>query len=239
MVSKFINISSKRRRVGTLFVPTRTDPRVGTIKLCPPYRTYPLSVLRIRCPIFCNLLFMLVAHRQQHRFGVVQIASLFAVIFEHPGLDDRVHRTGFLAETAEDALGHVDVISRGAARAVLALSHFDLDRQCRTYRFAQLAADAALFAIGIAALSMQAAEAETLRGLLFRELDGDLARKEIPPGQRHALDQFVEQKSLEEIFNFFHVLISLYGYPCTGAVNRAPTTTNTESASIPRSPPPR
>src|SRR4051794_35388719 len=98
------------------------------------------------------------------------------MVFEHARLDDGVDRAGFLAETAEDALGEVDVVARGAPRAVVADFRFDEDRQRRAHRLAELAGDAALLAIRIPALRMQAAKARALRGLLFGELHGDLAR---------------------------------------------------------------
>src|SRR3546814_12522759 len=72
---------------------------------------------------------------------------------------------GFLAEPAEDALEQVDVVARGAAGAVGALLRIDGYRQRRADRFAQLAGDAALFAVGIATQRVQSAEARRLRRL--------------------------------------------------------------------------
>src|SRR5258706_6736675 len=97
-----------------------------------------------------DLLFVAVAYREQHRLGVVQVAALLAVVLEDPRLDDRVHRAGFLAEAAEDALREVDVVARRAARAVGARLGLDVDRERGADRLAQLARDAALFAGRIA-----------------------------------------------------------------------------------------
>jgi len=72
------------------------------------------------------------------------------VVLEDAGFDDRVDRAGFLAEAAEDALGQVDVVTRGAAGTILALFRFDGDGQRRADRLAQLAGNAALLAVGIA-----------------------------------------------------------------------------------------
>src|SRR3546814_1930987 len=63
-------------------------------------------------------------------------------------LDDGVHRAGFLAIAAIDALRHVDVVARGAPAAVGARLGLDGDRLGRADRLAQLAGDAALLAIG-------------------------------------------------------------------------------------------
>src|SRR3546814_1946416 len=74
-------------------------------------------------------------------------------------------RSGFLAEAAVDAFGHVDVVARGTARAVIARFGLDGDRLRRADCLAQLAGDAALFAVGVAAQRMLAAEARAERTL--------------------------------------------------------------------------
>ena len=76
---------------------------------------------------------------------------------------------GALAEAAVDALRHVDVVARCAARAVVAArTRFDGDRLRGADRLAELAGDAAFFAVGIAAKRMLAAEARRQRRLLVR-----------------------------------------------------------------------
>src|SRR5262245_25488957 len=66
--------------------------------------------------------------------------------------DDGIDRAGLLAEPAVDAFDHVDVVARGAARAVVAARPgLDGDGLRRADRLAQLAGDAALLAIGVAA----------------------------------------------------------------------------------------
>ena len=97
------------------------------------------------------------------------------VVLVDARLDDGIHRAGLLAEAAVDALEQVDVVARGAARAVVRDVGLDGDRQRRAHRLAQLAGDAALLAVRIAAQRMQAAEARRLRRLLFRVVDRELA----------------------------------------------------------------
>src|SRR3954452_18369303 len=114
------------------------------------------AVLGVGGAVRRDLGLVAVAHGQQHVLGEVQVAALFAVLFEDVGLDDRVDRAALFAEAAEDALGQVDVVARGAAGAVGALVGFDGDGQRRAHGFAQLAGDAALFAVLVAAQRMQA-----------------------------------------------------------------------------------
>ena len=73
------------------------------------------------------------------------------------------------------------------------------DGHGRAYGLAQLAGDAALFAIVVAAQRMQAAKARRQRGFFLGVLDGDLAPEGVAPGQGHALEQFHEHEALEEI----------------------------------------
>src|SRR6185503_18129180 len=98
---------------------------------------------------------------------VHRLAARLEVELVDVGLDDGVHRAALLAEAAVDALHEVDVVARGAARAVVALLALDRDRERRAHGLAQLAGDAALLAVGIAAQSVQAAEARALGRLLL------------------------------------------------------------------------
>ena len=125
------------------------------------------------------------------------------MIFKDAGLDDGIHGAGFLAESAKDTFGQVDIIAGGAAAAIGARLGFNRDRHRRAYGLAELAGDAALLAIRIAAQGVQAAKAMRLRGLLFGVLHGDLAPEHIAPGQAEALEQFPEQQAAEVIFNLY------------------------------------
>ena len=91
------------------------------------------------------------------------------MVLEDPRLDDRIDRAGFFAEAAEDALGEVDVVAGGAPRTVVALVRLDGDRHRRADRLAQLAGNAALLAVGIAAQRVQAAEARDFAASSLRE----------------------------------------------------------------------
>src|SRR5207244_5550114 len=119
------------------------------------------------------LLLVAVADGEQHRLGVVEVPPLLAVVLEDARLDDGIDRAGLLAEAAEDALGEVDVVASGAARSIFSLFTFNMNCQRWADGFAQLAGDAALFPVRIAAQRVQAAEARAHRCLLFRELHRD------------------------------------------------------------------
>src|SRR6185503_13556763 len=129
-----------------------------------------LSVRRVRGAVPGDLFLVAVAHREQHRLGVVQLAAVLAVVFDDPRLDDGVDRASLLAVAAEDALHEVDVVARGATGPVLALLGLDVDRERRADRLAQLARDAALLAVRVAAQRVQPAEARAHRRLLLGEL---------------------------------------------------------------------
>ena len=59
---------------------------------------------------------------------------------QNMGFHNRIGRAGLFAETAEDALGQVDVVTLGAAGAVFAFFRFDVNRHCRTNCLAQFTA---------------------------------------------------------------------------------------------------
>src|SRR5207247_5409603 len=165
------------------------------------------AVGRIRGAVLGDLLLVPVALREQHFLGVVQVAALLAVILEDARLDDRIHGAGLLAKPAEDALGEIDVVARGPAGAVGALLGLDRDRKRRANGLAQLAGDAALLAVRVAAQGVQPTEARAHRGLLLRKLHRDLAPEEMAPGERHSLRQLEQQDALEEFARFFdHVI---------------------------------
>src|SRR6185437_11745555 len=77
------------------------------------------------------------------------------------------------------------------------------DGQRRAHRLAQLAGDAALLAVRIAALRVQTAKAHGLGSLLVRVVQRDLAAKQRAQRHEQALPQLDEQECLDRI-GYFH-----------------------------------
>src|SRR3569833_472164 len=95
-----------------------------------------------------DLAFPTVAVRQQTLLVVVKLLARLRREFEVRPFDDGIDRARLLAEPAIDALHHVDVVARGAPRAVVAARpRLDGDGLRRAHRLAQLARDAALLAV--------------------------------------------------------------------------------------------
>src|SRR5258706_7136731 len=116
-------------------------------------------VRRVGNQVAGDLGFPAVAVREQLVLVVEQLLAGLGRELEVRPLDDRIDRTGLLAEAAVDALRHVDVVARGAPAAVVARLGLDGDRQRRADRLAKLARDATLLAVWIAAQRVLAAEA--------------------------------------------------------------------------------
>src|SRR3954454_17306423 len=135
--------------------------------------------------------FPAVAVREQLVLVVERLLAGLGRELEVRALDDRIHRAGLLAEAAIDALGHVDVVPRGAAAAVGAGLGLDRDGQGRADRLAELAGDAAFLAVGIPPQSMLAAEPWADRSPLIGVVDRDPFLEEIAEGQGHSADQFL------------------------------------------------
>src|ERR1700722_4340479 len=127
------------------------------------------------------------------------LAALLHVVLVDAREHDRIHRAGLFAETAVDALEQVDVVARGAARAIGADIRVDGDAHRRAHRLAQLAGDAALLAVRITPQRMQAAEARRLRRLLLGVVERELALEEGARGHRHALEELRQEEGLEGI----------------------------------------
>src|SRR5690606_2661787 len=110
-------------------------------------------------------------------------------------LDDGIHRARLLAEAAIDALHHVDVVARGAARTVVAARpRLDGYGLRRADRLAQFAGNAALLAVRIAPQRMLAAEARADRVLFEGIVHGRLRPKEIAHRQAGRLDELPQEE---------------------------------------------
>src|SRR3989339_2063574 len=93
-------------------------PRKARVVKSKLMRLSPSPERRVGRPTFGDLRLQAVADRQQLRLGHDVLAARVEVVFVDVRLDDRVHRAGFLAEPAVDALEQVDVVARSAAGAV-------------------------------------------------------------------------------------------------------------------------
>ena len=80
----------------------------------------------------------------------------------------------------------------------------DRDCQGRTHRFAQLAGNAAFFAVGVATQRVQATETIGLRNVLHRIAHGVLRLEHVANGQCHSLKQLDEQQTFEIVGNAGH-----------------------------------
>ena len=127
---------------------------------------------------------------------VQQLLVRLGRVLKVGALDDGVDGARLLAEAAVDALGHVDVVPRRAAAAVLALLRLDGDRLRGADGLAELARDAPLLARGVPAERVLAAEARRQRALLERVVDRHLGLPEVLHRQRHPAKHLREEQRL-------------------------------------------
>lgn len=111
--------------------------------------------------ILRNLLFPLVAVRQQFLLVVQQFFVGLGRELEIGTLDNSVHWTSFLTKSAVDALGHVNIVSRGSSSTILAFFHFNRNRLRRADGLAQLTSDATLITTWVSSKSMFSTETGT------------------------------------------------------------------------------
>src|SRR5690606_22743118 len=98
----------------------------------------------------------------------------------------------------------------------------DGDGQRRADRLAELAGDAALLAVRIAAQGVLAAEARAERPRLVGVVQCDLRRGEIPQGQRHARNELAEEKGAQAAVDGAHQAVP--GRHVFGMRSKAPST---------------
>src|ERR1700681_2042265 len=125
----------------------------------------PLLIECVGSPVRRDHSLVAITHREQLVLGHDVLAAMLHVVLVDPRLHDGIDRTGLLAEAAGDALEEVDVVACRATRSVLTDVGFDGDRERRTDRLAELAGDAALLTVRVAAQCVQAAVAHRLRSL--------------------------------------------------------------------------
>src|SRR5258707_2171110 len=151
----------------------------------------PLPIGRVERDVLRELAFPAVAVGKQTILVVVEFLARLGRELEVRPFDDGIDRAGLLAHAAIDAFHHVDVVARGAPRAVVAArARLDGDRLGRADRLAQLAGDAALLAVGIAAQRVLAAQARREMPLLERIVERGPGLEEEPQSaheDRHKL----------------------------------------------------
>src|ERR1039458_5220694 len=114
---------------------------------------------RVERDVGRDLAFPAVAIREQALLVVVQLLACLGGEFKVRTFHDGVDRAGLLAESAIDAFHHVDVVARGAPRAVVSpWPGLDGNGLRRTDRLAQLAGDAAFLAVRLAELRLLSAQ---------------------------------------------------------------------------------
>lgn len=105
-----------------------------------------------------QLRFPFIAILDQFFLIVEQLLVKEGRILEVGALNDRIDGAGLLAETAENTLGHVDVILCCTARAIRSWLRLDSDRVGRAGSLAQLASNAALLTGRVSAESVLSSE---------------------------------------------------------------------------------
>src|SRR6266852_2581440 len=198
-----------------LGIPEVSDtPRVGISGLGPPakwpllgqpYNASPTSsqrgeasrespVGRVERDVLRDLPLPAVAVREQAFLVVVELLACLGRELEVRSQNDGVDRAGLLAEAAVDAFHHVDVITGGPPRAVVApRPRLDGDGLGRADRLAQLAGDAALLPVRIAPQRKLAAKAGRDRPLLERIVQRRLRLEEVAHRQHECRHELLQE----------------------------------------------
>ena len=82
---------------------------------------------------------------------VEQLLVMEGGVLEVGALNDSVDGARFLAETTENALGHIDIVLSGSSAAIGTGLRLNLDSESRAGSFAKLASNASLLSSGVSA----------------------------------------------------------------------------------------
>jgi hypothetical protein len=119
---------------------------------------------------------------QQFFLVIKQLFVRFGAVLEVRALNDGVNWTSFLAQTTENTLGHVDIVSGGSSRTVGSFFGFDGDGLGWARGFAEFASDASFFAGGVSPQRMFSPEPWRQRTLFEWVIDGGWLAKVLSEG---------------------------------------------------------
>src|SRR5437763_5524907 len=173
-----------------------------------------LAIGRVPLEIGGKLAVPAVAVVEQLFLVVDQLLARFGRELQSRSFDDCIDRASLLAEAAIDALGHVDVVARGAPAAVLARLGLDGDGLRGADRLAELAGDAALLTVGIAAQRVLAAKTRALRTPLVRIVDRRLGLEHVTQRQRKPGHDFLQQVRARHAIEGRHDVPPAWIGPC-------------------------
>src|SRR6516225_2453445 len=188
---------------------------------------------RIERDVVGDLALPAVAVREQALLVEVELLARLGRELEVRSFDDGVDRAGLLAKSAIDAFDHVDVVARGAARAVVAARpRLYGDGLRRTDRLAQLAGDAALLAVRIAAQRMLAAKARGELSLLERIIECWLRLEEIAKAEHECRHELLEEQRAGGLIQFHAAILSATAF-CRG-MSLSPQSSRPANSRCPR-----
>lgn len=114
-------------------------------------------------------------------------------------LYDGIDRASLLTSATIDALGHIDVISRGATRAVRTWFRLYRDGLCRANGLAELTSDATLLSRGISPQSMLATKARRQRTFFHGVVERHFGLEKVLQSETQAAEYLCEKECLRRL----------------------------------------
>lgn len=155
-----------------------------------------LTVQKLAHEVLGNLLLPLVSIGQKLFLVVQQFFVCLCGKLVVGSLHNRIYRTGLLAKSAIDALGHVNVVPGGSAGTVLAGLGLDGNGLGGANGLAQLAGNAPLVTGGVSPQGVLSTESWTQVAPLVGVVDGDLGLETDLQGQTQSANDFREKENL-------------------------------------------
>ncbi len=142
-------------------------------------------------------------------FVIDQLGASFSGKFEIRAFYNGINWTGFLTQTAIDALHHVNIVTCCSPASIPAWFGFYGDGLGRTDGFAQLAGDAALFTVGITAQRVLTAKPRRKGSFFIRIIQCGTVSDRVAQSSGHTEYKVREKKPAEKADEKLHQPMSL------------------------------
>ena len=183
------------------FAPLHGDPTVGQYCIGGwADRRRSLTVGSICHNVALKLGFPTVTVGKELGLVVQQLFVCFGRELEVRTKDNSIDGAGLLAETAVDALGHVNIVTSGSSRTIGTGLSLDSNRKRRADGLTELARDASLFTRGVTAERVLTTEAGRDQTLLERVVQCDLGCEDVFKEEESTSDQLGHEHVATETF---------------------------------------
>mmetsp|Transcript_580 Transcript_580/g.768 ORF Transcript_580/g.768 Transcript_580/m.768 type:complete len:231 (+) Transcript_580:153-845(+) len=160
-----------------------------------------LAVIVVRSDVLGQFGLPTVTVFQKLLFIVQQLFVCLCGVLKVGTLNNRINWASLLAETTENALGHVDIVASGSARSIGPRLGLDCDGLGRADSLAKLAGDAPLFPTGVPPKCVLTTEPRRKGALFVRVVDRHFGSEKVLSCQREGPSKLCQEEDTGRALN--------------------------------------